>query len=83
MSAGSGRIRHLVCRHPRRTGGADVDRHVVQQMCQHRERHFIGGPEVTGDNAPIFRALSAGVVEGKKADAILHELMTLPIEHRA
>ena len=36
-----------------------------------------------GVRAPIFRALSAGVVEGKKADAILHELMTLPIEHRA
>ena len=39
--------------------------------------------EAAGVRAPIFRALSAGVVEGKKADAILHELMTLPIEHRA
>lgn len=36
-----------------------------------------------GVRAPIFRALSAGVIEGRKADAILHELMTLPIEHRA
>lgn len=39
--------------------------------------------EAAGVRAPIFRALSAGVVEGKKADAILHELMTLPVEHRA
>jgi len=39
--------------------------------------------EAAGVRAPIFRALSAGVVDGKKADAILHELMTLPIEHRA
>lgn len=39
--------------------------------------------EARGVRAPIFKALSAGVVEGKKADAILHELMTLPIEHRA
>ncbi|MBX3220804.1 MAG: NAD(P)-binding domain-containing protein [Labilithrix sp.] len=39
--------------------------------------------EAAGVRAPIFRALAAGVVEGKKADAILHELMTLPIEHRA
>ncbi len=39
--------------------------------------------EMHGVRAPIFRALSAGVVEGKTADAILHELMTLPIEHRA
>jgi glycerol-3-phosphate dehydrogenase (NAD(P)+) len=39
--------------------------------------------EIRGVRAPIFKALSAGVVEGKKADAILHELMTLPIEHRA
>ena len=35
------------------------------------------------ERATIFRALSAGVVEGKTADSILHELMTLPIEHRA
>lgn len=33
--------------------------------------------------APIFRALAGGVVEGRKADLILHELMTLPIEERA
>lgn len=39
--------------------------------------------EAAGVRAPIFRALAAGVVEGKKADAILHELMTLPVEHRA
>jgi len=39
--------------------------------------------EQRGVRAPIFRALSAGVIEGKKADSILHELMTLPIEHRA
>lgn len=39
--------------------------------------------ESAGVRAPIFRALSYGVVEGRKADQILHELMTLPIEHRA
>ena len=39
--------------------------------------------EAHGTRAPIFRALSAGVIEGKKADAILHELMTLPIQDRA
>ncbi|MBX3197611.1 MAG: NAD(P)-binding domain-containing protein [Labilithrix sp.] len=39
--------------------------------------------EAAGVRAPIFRALATGVVEGKKADAILHELMTLPVEHRA
>ncbi len=39
--------------------------------------------EATGVRAPIFRALAAGVIEGKKADAILQELMTLPIERRA
>ncbi len=39
--------------------------------------------DAAGVRAPIFRALSSGVVEGKKAEAILHELMTLPIEHRA
>ncbi len=33
--------------------------------------------------APIFRALSSGVLAGKQADSILRELMTLPIEHRA
>lgn len=36
-----------------------------------------------GVRAPIFHALSAGVVEGRKAELILQELMTLPIEHRA
>lgn len=39
--------------------------------------------DAQGVRAPIFRALAAGVVEAKKADAILQELMTLPIEHRA
>jgi glycerol-3-phosphate dehydrogenase (NAD(P)+) len=33
--------------------------------------------------APIFRALASGLIDGKKADTILHELMTLPIELRA
>jgi len=36
-----------------------------------------------GVRAPIFRALAAGVVDGKKADSILLELMTLPVEVRA
>lgn len=39
--------------------------------------------EVTGVRAPIFRALSGGVVEGRKVEAILQELMTLPIERHA
>jgi glycerol-3-phosphate dehydrogenase (NAD(P)+) len=39
--------------------------------------------DAAGVRAPIFRALSAGVLDGKKVDVILHELMTLPIEHRA
>ena len=42
-----------------------------------------GWAEAAGVRAPIFRALSAGVLEGKNANAILHELMTLPVEHRA
>jgi glycerol-3-phosphate dehydrogenase (NAD(P)+) len=42
-----------------------------------------GWAEAAGVRSPIFRALSAGVTEGKKAEAILHELMTLPIEHSA
>lgn len=36
-----------------------------------------------GVRAPIFRALAAGVSDGKKADSILQELMTLPVEVRA
>ena len=36
-----------------------------------------------GVRAPIFRALAAGVGDGKKADSILQELMTLPMEARA
>lgn len=39
--------------------------------------------ETSGVRAPIFRALSAGVLEGRKAEAILHELMTLPMESKA
>ena len=39
--------------------------------------------EVHGVRAPIFRALAAGVTDGKKADSILSELMTLPVEVRA
>jgi glycerol-3-phosphate dehydrogenase (NAD(P)+) len=39
--------------------------------------------DAAGVRAPIFHALADGVAFGKKADAILHELMTLPIEHRA
>lgn len=48
---------------------------LIPHVAKWAERH--------GVRAPIFRALSAGVIEGRKADAILHELMTLPIEHRA
>lgn len=39
--------------------------------------------EGSGVRAPIFQALASGVLEGKKADVILHELMTLPVELRA
>lgn len=39
--------------------------------------------ESNGVRAPIFRALAAGVLGSRNADHILHELMTLPIEHRA
>jgi glycerol-3-phosphate dehydrogenase (NAD(P)+) len=39
--------------------------------------------EAHGVRAPIFRALAAGVSDGKKADSILLELMTLPVEVRA
>lgn len=45
--------------------------------------HVSRWAEANGVRAPIFRALASGVLEGKKADSILHELMTLPIEHRA
>jgi len=45
--------------------------------------HVVRWTEMAGVRAPIFRALSAGVVEGKKAEAILHELMTLPMESKA
>ncbi len=36
-----------------------------------------------GVRAPIFRALASGVSGGKNANAILQELMTLPVEVRA
>jgi len=39
--------------------------------------------EQHGVRAPIFKALASGVIEGKKADSILAELMTLPIQDRA
>ncbi|MCA9585808.1 MAG: NAD(P)-binding domain-containing protein [Myxococcales bacterium] len=39
--------------------------------------------EQRGVRAPIFRALSGGVIEGRPARAILHELMTLPVEEGA
>jgi glycerol-3-phosphate dehydrogenase (NAD(P)+) len=39
--------------------------------------------EASDVRAPIFQALASGVLDGKKADVILHELMTLPIEDRA
>ncbi|MBX3227382.1 MAG: NAD(P)-binding domain-containing protein [Labilithrix sp.] len=39
--------------------------------------------EAAGVRSPIFHALANGVVGGKSANTILHELMTLPIEHRA
>lgn len=45
--------------------------------------HITRWTDANAVRAPIFHALAAGVTEGKKAEAILHELMTLPIEHRA
>jgi glycerol-3-phosphate dehydrogenase (NAD(P)+) len=45
--------------------------------------HVARWTEAAGVRAPIFRALAAGVSEGKRADTILQELMTSPIEHRA
>jgi glycerol-3-phosphate dehydrogenase (NAD(P)+) len=39
--------------------------------------------DAAGVRAPIFHALAAGVHGSKKAEAILHELMTLPVEDRA
>lgn len=39
--------------------------------------------ELNGVRAPIFKALASGVMDGQNVDSILHELMTLPIEHRA
>lgn len=48
---------------------------LIPRVARWAERH--------GVRAPIFKALSSGVVEGTKADAILQELMTLPVEVRA
>jgi glycerol-3-phosphate dehydrogenase (NAD(P)+) len=45
--------------------------------------HIARWSEAAGVRSPIFRALTGGVAQGKKADAILQELMTLPVEHRA
>jgi len=46
---------------------------LIPRVSQWAERH--------GVRAPIFRALATGVIEGRRsADAIVHELMTLPIE---
>lgn len=39
--------------------------------------------ESAGVRAPIFRALASGVSGGQKAEEILQELMTLPVEERA
>jgi glycerol-3-phosphate dehydrogenase (NAD(P)+) len=44
--------------------------------------HISRWAESMGVRAPIFRALAGGVLEGKKVDSILHELMTSPIEYR-
>ena len=35
-----------------------------------------------GVRCPIFRALAGGVLEGQKAESILQELMTLPVDSR-
>lgn len=45
--------------------------------------HITRWADAAGVRAPIFRALAGGVARGKKADAILQELMTLPIEQSA
>lgn len=47
---------------------------LVPRVAEWAERH--------GVRAPIFRALAAGV-QGRKAESILSELMTLPIERHA
>lgn len=39
--------------------------------------------DTAGVRAPIFHALATGVVQGRAAEAIIHELMTLPVEHHA
>jgi glycerol-3-phosphate dehydrogenase (NAD(P)+) len=39
--------------------------------------------EDVGVRAPIFRALAGGVIDRREPRAILHELMTLPVEVRA
>jgi glycerol-3-phosphate dehydrogenase (NAD(P)+) len=45
--------------------------------------HVLAWAEAAGVRAPIFRALSTGVLGGKKGEAIVHELMTLPIDMQA
>lgn len=54
-----------------RVEGVDLIPRIVKWAEEHRVR------------APIFRALGSGVIEGRDARAILHELMTLPVEEGA
>lgn len=69
--------------------GKGMNRAEAMKVAQLRVEALELIPRVTrwadahGVRAPIFRALSSGVVDGKRADAILHELMTLPVEVRA
>lgn len=39
--------------------------------------------EAAGVRAPIFRALASVITEGKGAEGVVHELMTLPVEQGA
>jgi glycerol-3-phosphate dehydrogenase (NAD(P)+) len=45
--------------------------------------HVARWADTMGVRTPIFRALASGVVQQKSADAILNELMTLPVDPRA
>ncbi len=45
--------------------------------------HVLAWAESAGVRAPIFRALATGVLGGKKPEAIVHELMTLPVDTQA
>lgn len=45
--------------------------------------HITQWADTAGVRAPIFRALAGGVATGRSAEAILQELMTLPIEASA